>query len=1176
MRPYEARDFAKFHTAPTVRKDLSADPLEPARSYRATNPRVATSARISLVCVLLLAICSSIAFAQQGGGSILGTVYDARGARVPNARVVIRNEATAVEFSTVTNDSGLYTSPALPSGTYDVTTSAQGFERMTSKGVVVQVGSQSQVDMTLTVGQVSETVTVAASTPALNTTTGTLGAVIEDQQVHDLPLNGRNALALAVLTPGVNTIQGPVVEGLGDRGTALSQISIAGAPNASQATLLDGQNNVQGTTTGEVAINPTEDAVQEFNIQSGVMSAEYGYTLGGVITIATRSGTAKYHGTAYEFLRNDFFDARNYFATQGVVTKPEFRYDQYGATFGGKVPKIPVFAFGNVEHYYYNKSSPQYFSVPTQAERSGDFSQLYSTSGALIPLYDPTTTTPNPSGSGFVRSVFPGNIIKPLDQVAVAIQNMFYPLPNNTKGAYNAITQTNNYLYNTPTLLYMTQYFIRFDTAVTPKDTIFGRYANFDFKTGAPNSLLIPVSNDRMDHNLNRSMELGYTHIFSPSLMNDFRVGLVRNTFTFIGILYGQNWTTKLGLPSSYPGKTIPGISNGISGLDDALGNRSYTNPEVIETVTKTIKSHVLKMGTDLRINFGGNNQNNAPGGTYTFSAGLTGNPQNQSGTGSVYASYLLGQVASASLLVLEPTLDRQFAGAFFIQDDYKVSRRVMLNLGLRYEYQQIPYEQNNRYSNFNPYIKDSVNGLLGAMIYAGTTGVGRNFMNENYLDFCPRVGFAISLTNDGRTVLRGGYGIYHPMEYDSDYTGDATGYSNTTSYSAVDSNHAAFILSNGLPSPPIQPLGSALGPAAFLGSAVSYTVSHAPSPMSQQWNLAVEKELPYHVVVQVAYAGNHGTHLPQNGYPLNALPEANYSLGLALQNQVPNPYYGLVPASTSLGGPTISKAQSLLPYPYYTSINERFEHTGGLIAHFLEITAQRHMEKGLTLLFSFTGGKVIDVPVYSSETGAPAIAQNPFDLRAERSLNIYDVARRGSVTAQYALPFGHGQMFAARQPWVNGIIGGWKLNTIFVAQTGFPLAITGANNNRATRPNFVSGTSVSLPNPSLTQWFNTQAFVNPPSYTTGNVPRTLPNVRGPRALNDDLSVFKENEFADGRFATQLRLEMFNVFNHPNFAAPNTTFSPGTNGLNASGTFGVISSTSTDNRDIQLALKLIF
>jgi len=671
-------------------------------------------------------------------------------------------------------------------------------------------------------------------------------------------------------------------------------------------------------------------------------------------------------------------------------------------------------------------------------------------------------------------------------------------------------------------------------------------------------------------------MELAYTHVFSPSLMNEFRVGLIRNTFAYRAGTYGEDWPAKLGLPSSIPSDTVPGVSNGLPAFNTVVGTRSYTDPEISDTVTKIIGTHVIKIGTDLRYNMGGNNQNNQPSGTYSFNAGLTGNPQSQTGTGSTYASFLLGQVSSATIQTLIPTLDRQIATAFFIQDDYKVSRRITLNLGLRYEYQQAAYEQNNNYSNFNPNIIDSVNGLQGAMQYARDPGIGRNFVNENYLDFGPRAGFAISLTQDGKTMLRGGYGIYHPMEYNTLYTGDTTGTNNQTNYVAVTGNYPAFIFSQGLPSPPIQPLGRALGPAAFLGYSVSETLAVDKTPMSQQWNLAIGRELPYNFVMQAAYVGNHATHLPQNNYPVNHLTEADYSLGLALEDQVPNPYYGIVPAGSSLAGKMIGRAQSLMPFPYYTGVSLRYPHIGGSTANFLEITARRSAQRGITVLFSFTGQKVLDVPVCSSETGCPNIAQDPNNLHAEHSLNVYDVSRRGSVAAQYKLPFGPQERFSSRLNWINQIIGGWAVNSIAIAQTGFPLAISGANNNRATRPNFVTGVSDKVSHPTIFEWFNTQAFVNPGTYELGDVPRTMPNLRGPRAINFDFSTFKENKFADGRLTSQFRVEMFNIFNHPNFSSPNTSFSPGTNGLNANGSFGQISSTSTDNREIQLALKLLF
>jgi hypothetical protein len=345
---------------------------------------------------------------------------------------------------------------------------------------------------------------------------------------------------------------------------------------------------------------------------------------------------------------------------------------------------------------------------------------------------------------------------------------------------------------------------------------------------------------------------------------------------------------------------------------------------------------------------------------------------------------------------------------------------------------------------------------------------------------------------------------------------------------------------------------------------------------MSQQWNLAIQRQFAWKTVAQVTYVGNHGTHFQSDSYNLDQIALQYLPLGLGLQQQVTNPYAGIVPGT--LGGPTISLQQSLLPYPYYQSVSVYYPRDGSFIAHYFELEVNRRSEKGLTLMGGYTVGKLIDTPLGTGLTfviSEPTTYQNVYDRAAERSLDPTDVSQRATISALYDLPFGRGQHYVASNPVMNNVIGGWQVNAICVLQTGFPLAITGANNDLASRPNFVSGQSVKLAHPTKAEWFNTAAFINPPLYTFGDVGRTMPNVRAPGTVDFDMSLFKTTQIRDS-LALQIRIESFNVFNHPNLGMPSTSFSPGANGLNASGTFGTITSTGTDNRDVQLAARLIF
>ena len=1157
--------------------------------------------RAGVVCFALalpFALDAPQAFCQQGTGNIIGLVKDASGAAVPNATVDIENLDRQDVVHLTTNDAGFYSSPPLVLGNnYKVTIAYVGFQKSVTTGIAVVVGARVEADAALTVGGVNSEVTVEASQASvLDTTSGTLGAVIGEKSIQELPLNGRNTIALTTLTPGVRVNTTVAQSGFANRGTNLSAISINGSPTGSNSYILDGQSNIS-TTTGEIAVNPNVDSIQEFKVQSGVFSAQYGFTLGGVVNLVSRTGTNQFHGSVYEFLRNDIFNARNAFATTGIVAKPILRYNQFGGAIGGPVLHDRAYFFSNFEMYRFIQATPQYLSVPTAAYRAGDFSLLKDANGNKIQLYNPYSTTI--VNGVATRTPYANNQITNLDPVAVTYQNDFYPLPNVAPS--NAFTNTNNYLFNNRGVSNMYNALGRFDYHVTSKDTAFIRYAYYsNFTNGGigggtyyPN----PVVANRFDTYLAKELLVGDTHVFSSTLINDLRLSLERQEFPFQAASSGQNWPAKLGLPANVPSFAIPTVGNGLPASNQTIGYRAYTLPQVTDTVSKIIQRHALSFGVDWRFNVGANLQRNAPSGTFSFAATLTSDPSGTApaagfaNSGNTYATFLTGAVSAASIVTNTGETDRAFSSSFFVQDDWQATDKLTINAGLRYDFQQQPYEQNNGYSNFNPNLTSG--GFLGITQYATLGGIGRNFVPESYTDFGPRLGFAYKLTNDNKTVLRGGFGIYYPLFFNSIYTGQTNGFANTTTtYTPAggDPRLVTFQFKNGFPTAPIQPIGAALGPLGFLGQAVGYQDSTRwKSPMSQQYTLSVERQIPYDVVLQATYVGNHGVHLPAGGYNLNQLNPSYFSLGTTAlaKTNVANPYAGKIPGS--LGKATITKQQSLLPFPYYGAVSVYNPHDGNLHADYLELTAQRQARTGLTVLFGYTVGKLL-----TDSSGSPlaylnGIAgangyQNIYNRHAEYSLDPTDVSQRATVSALYNLPFGRGQRFQGPNGLVNRMIGGFQFNVIGVFQTGFPLAITGANSYTATRPNYVPGVSVSVPNQSRSKWFNTAAFQNPADFTFGNVTRTLPHVRSPGTQNFDFSVFKTTEITE-RFKLQLRAEAFNALNHPNYGIPGTTFSAAANtivngngvggGANTSGSFGVITS-AADGRSLQLAAKLIF
>lgn len=1132
----------------------------------------------------LLFACVLPAAAQQGRGSILGSVTDGSGAAVPAASVRILNTGTNAAFNTTSNEEGFFNAPSLPVGAYSVTVERAGFKKAVRSGITLQVDQRAQVDVRLDVGQTSESIEVVGEAPLVDTSGATLGKVVENRRIADLPLNGRNALALVMLTPGVKSQAGPTNSGFVDRGTALSAISINGGPSSLNSFIIDGGNN-NSAFLADINVNPTVDAVQEFKVQSNVMSAEFGFTAGGVVNIVTKSGANDPHGSLYYFIRNDAFDARNAFAAR----KSPFRYNQYGGTLSGPVvlPRIyngkdKTFFFFNYEGWQNRRFQSNILSVPTEAMRAGDFSNLRDATGKLIQIYDPNTTIANPNGSGFVRTPFAGNTLPTsrLDPVSNKMLQ-FYPLPNRTPA--NAFTNASNWIGQVNEVRNMNQWTVKADQRISEKNSLSGRflyYKHFN-DNGFASALPDPNVRQRLDNYLNYNTTINDTHSFTPSLLNEFRISVARQAFPFQAYSFGQGWIGKLGLPSTVPEGTLPRVDNGLPGFGAfTVGLRGSTTWQFVDSVTRIIGGHNIKMGADIRLQQANNYQREVPSGQFSFAAGLTNNPQATAGTGNQMATFLLGAVSSASVTRYAGESEKAYSTSFFLQDDWKVARRLTVNLGIRHDYQQWGVERNNGTSNFNPFAINSLTNLPGRMEYANVN-YGATPLQPVYTNFGPRLGFAYDLAGNGKTVVRGGYAVFYPQVFYRDYFGNTAGFANTsTAYNPAggNTNLAAFQFKDGLPTPAVEPLGAKLGPSFLLGQGVNWDQGNEKVPMSQQWTLSVQRMLPGKWMIDAAYSANKNNNLAASGFDYNQLDPQYNSLGLALQDQVRNPYAGLIPGS--LGGATISRSQSLKPYPYYTGVTVRLPHLGSSIYHALLMTAERRLSSGVAILASYTFGKLMsDSAIVPSNFGAVEVGSDngyqngKYDRRAERSIDPTDVAQRLVLSGIVELPFGKGKRWNSSNPFVGRMIGGWQLNIISTMQGGLPLAVRGASNFLANRPNS-TGVSAHLDNGTSDRWFDTAQFVNPPNFTYGNVGRTLPDVRNPGILNFDLSVIKDTTITE-RLKLQFRGEAFNFVNHRNLGSPNVSFSAGANGLNNSSTFGTITS-ARDPRIMQFGLKLLF
>jgi len=1119
--------------------------------------------------------CFSIALAQQGGGTISGTVSDQQGAVIPGARIELRNVGTNAVFSTTTNETGAYVAPGLAVGEYEVTAESDGFKRSVRSGVTLQVQQNAQINMTLEIGQVAEVVEVTGAAPLVDTGGATLGTVIERKSVSDLPLNGRQALALTLLTAGVVSNAGPTASGFGDRGIQLSAISINGSPNSMNGQMLDGNNNTL-TYVGEVGVPPAVDSVEEFKVQSGTMSAEFGFTAGGSINLVTRSGTNQIHGTAYEFLRNEKLDARNTFSSN----KLPLRYNQFGFSVGGPFIKNKTFGFFNYEKYLLRTSSPRIRSVPIAPFRQGDFGQLATSNGTFRPIFDPSTTRDNPDGGGQVRDPYANNVVPQaaFDPVSANVID-FWPLPNRTPNNPNTFTQ--NFQDAAVRRVDWTQWNLKLDHRFSDKHNMFFRFTQARHEPSANDIFTDPtVGRDREDDQKNKNVMVSDTYTFSPTFINNFRAGFSRQIFTFTTINAFRDWPSRLGLPPIVPDDQMPQINFGFGTIGGgAVGARGSMNWDIQNMATVIRGKHTLKIGVNYRDIYGGNRQGGALSGVFNF-GGLTDNPQSPGGTGSNMAQFLTGDVQNARIDRILGNAWHAWAFSGFVQDDYRMTSRLTLNFGLRYDYQRKPVERWDGHINFDP---DCTlpNGLRGCTVFANFEGQGRSFVDEDMNDLGPRFGFAYDVTGKGKTILRGGYGVFYPSIYWRNFFGDPTLFSLTrTNYQSSGPEFAAFQFQDGFPFTPVESPGRSAGADARLGQNVNLREADKTTPMTQQWNLSMQHQIG-NWAFEATYAGNKGNHFVSSGYNLNQLdPALRAQLGQDLFTRVDNPNAGLVPGG--LGASTITLERSLMAFPHYNNVNINNPRLGNYISHQLQLSARKRLTNGLLLNAAFTGGKRISDSLANpvnfgsvEQVNENGFQNGRFDRQAARSIDPTDVSRRLVLSGLYELPFGKGRKFDPDNSALDKIVGGWQVNVIGTIQNGVPLTVRGANNFQANRPNS-TGVSAALPRSERTpeRWFDTQAFVNPPDFTFGTVGRALPDVRHPGTVNWDLSFIKDTRFGE-RYNLQFRAEAFNFMNQVNYGLANDAFSAGPDGFNQSGSFGTITR-AREPRRLQFGLKFIF
>ena len=1143
------------------------------------------------------------AHAQQFNGTLRGTVEDSTGGVLPGAQVSVIETGTNDTRSLTTDTEGRWVLPNLKPGTYRIVVSLDGFKTAALEQVKLDVQAIRAVPIVLEVGRAAETVTVRGAAGTLETTSSTLSQTIENKRMVDLPLNGRNPFALATLAPGV----------LPTSNNGGSSPSISGGRNATSEVAIDGVSNVNAENNVSILdlnYTPSVDAVQEFSVQTNAVSAEFGRLGGGVLNLITKSGSNTFHATGWEFARNAKMDATNFFTNRAGGRKGDFKRNQFGGNVGGPLNRDKTFFFLNYEGLRQENAAVSTFTVPLPEWRTGDFSNFRNASGALITIYDPATTRADPDNPGqFIRDPFPGNRI-PADRISPMARAMmtYWPLPNATPS--NAFTQTNNYSLSGVQNNEGDRVDSRLDHVFNDRWRTFVRYS-FSNESNLPFNSFGNVASssggDGPTYTKVHSLSIDHNYSLGPTWILNVRYGLNRRLVDRLPLSAGFDLSS-LGFPSNVISTTdareFPRVN--VQNFQ-ALGQATFTDLKIAPTThsfnanaSKVWGSHTMKMGTDYRkflLNF---TQLFFPSGQFSFNNAqwTQRNPNVTSGTqGAALASMLLGIPSGVNLSHNPSPASSSSYWAGYLQDDWKPASNLTVNLGLRYEFDVPRTERFNRLSYFDPEAPSPLAGLVprndffdpaqlkGAVVFVDDGN--RRQVDTDYNNVSPRIGLAWNLA--AKTVVRSAYGIFYMPSHvqAAGHSGSAgmMGF-NTQSDMIVslDGRTPFRTIDNPFPDGFNLPPGDSLGAATNLGLGIGggtggvFTTNQVPH--MQQWNVSVQRELPGNIITEVAYIGSRGTDLliGESGLAFGQVDPSYLSLGTALQDQVPNPFFGIITnPSSPLRFATVSRNRLLRPYPQYDGVSAFRVPGAKSIYHGFTFRADKRFADGLSLLTSYTYGKLKDdASTTVGFLGQAGTQQNAYDRAGDYSLSSNDVSYRSVTAFVYDLPFGkEGRFVRGLSAPLNWIVSGWQVNGILTFQSGYPLLMSqGSNNvnlfNPVQRPNW-SGTDATLSDQSrgeaIVKWFDTSQFSTAPAFTFGNVPRVMPNLRSDGVKNLDFSLFKNNRFKNGRWNAQIRVEAFNALNRTQFNAPNTQVD--------AGAFGTVSGAGAA-RQVQIGLKLQF
>jgi len=1213
-----------------------------------------------LTVLLVLAFSASIGRGQNVYGSIRGTVTDSSGAAVASATVTLTNQDNAEKHSIESDSSGNFAFVnILPGRRYKLEGEKAGFKKFVREPIVMEIESGLRVDITLQVGSQTETVEVTGESPLLQPETNSLGQVVESRSVTELPLNGRNPLALVASAPGV-VAQGQPSAGNSSTGNpvganpfAMGDFQIGGGMSGTSQILIDGVPT-NGAYLNVVTVIPTQDAIEEFKVQTNNLGPEYGRFQGGVINLNTKSGTNLFHGTAYEFLRNKVLNANDFFANESGTARPPFTQNQFGGNVGGPIKKDKLFFFFNYEGFRQRKGSiigPVW--MPTEAERNGDFSQIGSSNTAtVLNIYDPTTSGVggNPACTSSVATCrtqfsFNGvpNVIDParIDPTAKALL-AYFPMPNvvgNPSG---------NFAQSFSTGGNVNQYNGRVDYNLSAKQRIYGRYTNSRILSLPDAPLKNDICSDRCTETTNaQQVALGDTISISPKTILDLHFGYTRYAYLRSPLSqgidltpFGPNWKA---LTDQMTYTHIPTVCVDQKANDNHWGQNSWCSQgtgsgigawddtwSVAPTLTKIVGKHNLKFGGEFRLLRNNYYQSNDPAGFFHFNANMTGaNPQNggpgrtpgadAAAGGNGFASFLLGYGAGGDS-VTEParTADQIKYFALYAGDTFQVTSKLTLNLGIRLDLQGDWTERFDRIQVFNPTETSPVGAaaglpdLKGAFDFVNTSQHHSRSAYDPWNDVSPRIGVSYQFARN--TVIRAGYGIFYVSPDtrwdDAPHNLFINSFNTTWLTAQADGVTPKNTLFNPFPTGITPPFGRDQALINVQGNGVSGPLVGEKAPYTQQWNFNIQHQLAGNLLIDVAYAGAKGTHLPMHTQDLDQLqpqflptgaadPVANpaaYAQIAFLTAQVPNPFAGNCAPPAVCTGPvqsggvgtnaTVKRAQLLLPFPQYDDVAVTEPDNRDSSYHSLQLKVQKRFSAGANILAAYTVSKLIDntnSEINWLEAASPGWGDgNAYDLRHERSLDGFDVPQRLVLGSVLDLPFGRGKKFANNWSGVaNKLVSGWGVDTIITFEKGFPIIIGGcpgplSNSGipnvgcaRAARAGVSHLTSGSLED-KLNRWFDTSVFTNGNDFGYGTDTRTEPNIRGDGSNNWDFAVFKNTKFGpEDRLGLEFRTEFFNGFNHPRFSAPNT-------GCCGGGDFGRVTVQYNLPRLIQFGLRFTF